>query len=141
MEAFRFSTKGQAKSYIIPTVLSVIIGIFIFLYRHKIKISPSIAYLIAAIISFISLMISIKEASKTFEEIIIDNEKVSFYFSNKLKSKIIIDITEVSLVETESLIKIIEKRRGILIGRVYKNRIENREKLEKLIECFNNNHF
>ena len=138
MQAFKFSTRGQAKTYTIFTVISVLIGIFVFSDFHDLTISSSVAFLIAIIISFISLMISVKKANKTFEEIIIDEKKVSFYFSNKIKDKIVMDIDTVSLIEKENLIEIIEEKTGVSIGIGYKNRIENSERMEVLINCFNN---
>ena len=138
MQAFKFSTRGQAKTYTIFTVISVLIGIFVFSDFHDLTISSSVAFLIAIIISFISLMISVKKANKTFEEIIIDEKKVSFYFSNKIKDKIVMDIDTVSLIEKENLIEIIEEKTGVSIDIGYKNRIENSERMEVLINCFNN---
>lgn len=139
MRAFRFSTKGQAKTYTFFTIISVIIGVFIFSNLDNFTISSSLAYLIVSIISFISIMVSIKKASRTFEEIIIDGNKVSFYFANKLKDKVVIDIDGISSIEKENLIEIRERQTDVFIGRGYKNRIEDKDKWDLLLKCLKNN--
>ncbi len=139
MQEFKFSTKGQAKTYGVFTVISAIIAIFVFSNWYGVNISSSVAFLIASIISFISLMMSIKKASKTFEEIIIDGNKVSFYFANKLKDNIIKDIDNISSIEKENHIEIIERHTNVFIGRGYKNRIEDKDKWDLLLKCLKNN--
>ena len=116
MQAFRFSNKQQAKTYTIFTIISIIIGVFIFSSLDRLAISSSFAYLIVTILAFISLMISIKKASRTFAEIIIDENKISFYFANKHKDKIVMDLNKVSLIENEHLIEIREKHTDVSIG-------------------------
>lgn len=139
MQAFKFSNKQQPKTYTIFTIISIIIGIFIFWSLDNLKISSSFAYLIVTIISFISIMMSIKKAGKTFKEIIVDENEVSFYFLNQLKDKRVIDVNKIKLIEKDSFIEIIEKDTRISIGIGYKNRIENKDKWDLLLECLKNN--
>jgi len=140
MQTFRFSKKQQPRTYTVFTIISIIVGIIVFWSLDNLKISSSLAYLMVTIISFISIMMSIKKANKTFEEIIIDGNKVSFSFASKIKNKIVKDLNSVILIEKEDLLEVKEKDSEVSIGVGYKNRIENSEILEELIKCFNVSH-
>src|SRR5699024_9542216 len=133
MQTFRFSKKQQPRTYTVFTIISIIVGIIVFWSLDNLKISSSLAYLMVTIISFISIMMSIKKENKTFEEIIIDGNKVSFSFASKIKNKIVKDLNSVILIEKEDLLEVKEKDSEVSIGVGYKNRIENSEILEELI--------
>ena len=134
MKVFKFSNKQQAKTYTFFTILSVVAGIYIFSSLDKLMISPSVAYLLVAILSFVSIMVSIKKAGKIFEEIIVDEGKVEFSFANKMKDKLRTEVGKIILIESNDKLKVKDKETGVLIGVAFKNRIEA-EKVEELKLC------
>ena len=136
MIAFRFSTKGQAKTYTFFTILSAIFAILIFSSLDKLLISSELAYFIVAILSGISAIVSIKKAGKTFEEIILEEHTVTFYFANKMKEKMKTTIADIEVVLNDDFMEIHDSKVNKLIGRAYKNRIEDKSKWQDLVQCF-----
>ncbi len=135
MKIFKFSNKHQAKTFTFFTVLSVATSIYIFSSLDELMISPSVAYLLVSILSFVSIMFSIRRAGKMFDEIIVDGEKVEFYFANKMKYKLQTEVSKVRLIESNDVIKIEDKLTGKLIGIAHKSSIET-EKIDELLTCF-----
>ena len=84
-------------------------------------------------------MKSIKKASKTFAQIEIDRNEIVFYFSNKMKEKIIKDINEITLIDKTEYFEIKSKKEGEYIGKAYKNRIKDLDKWSTLIMLLKKN--
>lgn len=139
MQIFKFSTKEQGRVYSILTTISIVLGIILLFQWNNIRINSAFAFMIVSIISFISLMKSIKKASKTFAQIEIDGNEIVFYFSNKMKEKIIKDINEITLIDKTEYFEIKSKKEGEYIGKAYKNRIKDLDKWSTLIMLLKKN--
>tara|TARA_B100000768_G_scaffold110141_1_gene102110 strand:+ start:18 stop:434 length:417 start_codon:yes stop_codon:yes gene_type:complete len=134
MKSFKFVNKQQAKTYSIFTIISVILAIFIFSNLDTF-INKHVAYLLVTILSFISIMVSVKKAGKEFVEIVIENESVKFYYFNKMKAPFIISKREISISLENDKLEFKNLKSGEFIGRVYKNRIEEVAKWDDLLAC------
>lgn len=139
MQVFKFSTKEQGRVYSILTTISVILGIIFLFQWSNIRIDSAFAFMIVSIISFISLMKSIKKASKTFAQIEIDGNEIVFYFSNKMKNKVIKDINEIILIDKTEFLEIKSKKEGEYIGKAFKNRMKDIDKWSTLIKLLKKN--
>lgn len=133
MQVFKFSTKEQGRPYSILTTISIILGIILFFQWNNIRIDSAFAFMIVSIISFISLIKSIKKASKTFAQITINGNEIVFYFSNKMKNKVIKDASEIILIDKTEFFEI-KSKKGEYIGKGYKNRIKDIDKWGILIK-------
>lgn len=133
MQVFRFFNKQQTKTYMVFTIISIVLSIFIFSNLDSHYINIHLAYLFVVILSFISIMYSIKQASRSFEEIIIEEKSIKFYFFNKMKKPISTFIDELDIQQDNNKITIKNKESKELIGEAFKNRLENIEKWDELI--------
>lgn len=136
MKAFRFSTKGQAKNYSVLTIINVLIAVVIFLNIDSLYINRRAAFLIVSLASLFSIILAIKKASKMFEEIILEEHTVTFYFANKMKEKMKTTIADIEVVLNDDFMEIHDSKVNKLIGRAYKNRIEDKSKWQDLVQCF-----
>lgn len=134
MMRFRFIPKTQIAIYVTLIIGAVLALIAMFnfnksYYRYMIYI-----YSVIAILSYFLIQKSIKEAAKTFREIIVDEDKLSLTFQNKNKKKLEKQKSEVFYTSDEEKLEIWDKSSNELIGRAYKNRIEEKDRWRILIE-------
>lgn len=134
MKVFRFSRKEQVKLFTGLTIVSVIFSIILFASLDHMIINQSIALLIVSIFSFISLQMSIKKASKVFEEIIIHEDNIKFYFVNKAKKSLEKKLSEILVKDNSEYIEIFDVSSNQLIGKAYKNKIEKPDMWPRLRE-------
>lgn len=137
MQTFKFSTKEQGRIYSILTAAVITLGIILLFQWNNLKLDSSLAFMIVSIISFISLIISLKKASKTFVQISIDANRVNFHFANKMKDNIQICIEEIELIEKNDELEVVNNEDGTILGKAYRNRIENKEDWSVLIQSLN----
>lgn len=137
MQTFKFSTKEQGRIYSILTTSAITLGIVLLFQWGNLKLDSSLAFMIVSIISFVSLIISLKKASKTFVKISIDANSVNFQFANKMKDNVRTCIKEIELIEKDDEIEIVNKKDGTILGKAYRNRIENKEDWSVLIQSLN----
>lgn len=135
MKAFRFKNKPQTNTYTIYTLIAVALSIVIF-SGLDIYINKQVAYLLVTILSSISLYSAIKKAGKEFEEIMIQENDIKFYFQNKMKEPLTIPRAKVSAIFLEDTIEFSNEELKKIIGRAYKNKLENEEDWESLIASF-----
>ncbi len=135
MKVYKFQNKQQAKVYAIFTVIGMALSIIIF-SSLDIYIDASIASLLISILGVISITVSIKNASKEFEEIKIDENNVKLYFINKLKKPLEIQKSDLYVENIKEQLVYKKLTTSEFIGRVYKNRLEEPEKWHQLIESF-----
>lgn len=134
MKVFKFLNKKQARTYLIMTCVCVVLTISIFL-NLDIHVNTSDAFLVASILSYISIMIAVKKASTEIEEIIIDNDVAKIYFFNKKKKSLLFPISEISLKINGEKVEFF-KSTDELIGVIYKNRMEQPDQWDDLILIF-----
>ena len=137
MKSYKFLNKQQAKTYSTFTIISVILAIIIFTNLDTF-FNKSFAYLLVTIISSISIIFSIKQAGKGFTEIIIEDEKIKFFYLNKMKTPLILLKKEVKIDLDNDKIEFYNLVTNNFIGRAYKNRIVESMKWNKLIEDIDN---
>ncbi len=138
MRAFRFKNKPQTNTYTIYTLIAVGLSIFIF-SGLDVYINKQIAYLLVAILSFISIMSAVKKAGKGFEEIIVQENDIKFYFNNKMKEPLLISKTMVSVLFSEDNVEFTNNESKKVIGYAYKSKLENQDDWEELIKYINQN--
>ncbi len=136
MKAIRFTNKRQTKSFTIFTAIAIILSILIF-SNLDVYINKQIAYFLITILSFFSILSAVKKAGKEFEEIIIDEENLKFYFQNKMKDSLLVSKSQISITMiNDSIIDIKNKTSKKLIGRVNKNNLENITDWDVLLDFF-----
>lgn len=132
MQVFEFSTKEQTNIFSVFTTIGISIGVLLFFDWQNLNLHASTAFFVVSLISFISLVKEIKKANKTFRKIIVDENKVDLYFSNKMKDKIILNMDEFSITEKADSIEFKNSQEEI-IGKVYRNRLKVKEEWIVLI--------
>lgn len=134
MEAYRFKNKKnkEVKNYTIAVIAGLIFSILIF-SGTDFSIRPSILYLLAAVVSAIAIIIAIRKSGKEFEEIIIEEGRIKFYFFNKMKDALVIDKKDVSVKVDEEKIEFENKSTGSQIGKSYRNKMEEFERWDDLV--------
>ena len=137
MKAFRFKKNNstEIKNYSVAVIFGIVISVFLF-SGIDVVINPSILYLIAAIVSLIAIMLAIKKAGKEFEEILIEEEHVTFYFSNKMKDPISVEKQNLITRIDGDKIEFEHKLNGSIIGASNRRNIENSSKWNELLESF-----
>lgn len=136
MKSYKFLNKQQAKTYSIFTIISVILAIIIFSNLGTF-LNKSFAYLLLSILSFISIMVSIKQASSQFSEIIIEEEKIKFFYLNKMKAPLVLLKKQVKMDIHSNKIEFQNLITNSSIGRAYRNRLVESDKWDELIEYVN----
>jgi len=136
MNAFRFKNKPQTNTIIIYTSIAGVLSILIFT-GFDIYINKQMAYLLASILSFISVMSAIKKAGKEFEEIIVRENDFKFYFGNKMKEPLLISKTKVSAFLSGNNVKFTNNESKKIIGYAYKSKLENEGDWDELIKYIN----
>lgn len=131
-QVFEFSTKEQTNIFSVFTTIGISIGVLLFFDWQNLNLHASTAFFVVSLISFISLVKEIKKANKTFRKIIVDENKVDLYFSNKMKDKIILNMDEFSITEKADSIEFKNSQEEI-IGKVYRNRLKVKEEWIVLI--------
>jgi len=139
MKSYKFYNKQDVKMYTIFTILGVILSITIFSNMMDSSLKRSFAYLFVTILSFISIMVSIKQSSKQFSEIVIDDEKIKFYFQNKMKSPLTLPKKEVAIINYDDIVEFRDLSNNF-IGKAYKNKIVESEKWNELCESIDRFH-
>lgn len=133
---FKFSNKQQFNStYFIFTLIAFLLGLMI-LDNWGTSFYKESSRLLVSILAFISIMVSIKQASKEFLEISIDGDTVSFKFRNKKKKNITFLKKQLSVIVREDKLEFTNKLDNELVGRVFKNRIIEQEDWSNLISLF-----
>lgn len=135
MKVFRFSNKQQNNTYLIFTIISAILAIVILL-NLDVNFNKQIAYLLVSVLSFISIMVSIKEAGKEFLEITISDDLVKFTFRNKKKGNLSILKEDLLVDVEEEKVEFKNRKTNELIGKSYKNRIIEKEEWIGFVACF-----
>jgi hypothetical protein len=135
MKAFRFKNKPQTNTYTIYTLIAVALSIFIF-SGLDIYINKQVAYLLVTILSSISIYSAIKKAGKEFEEIMVIENDIKFYFHNKMKEPLIIPKAKVSAIVSEGTIEFSNAESKKIIGTAYKDKLENESDWEGLVIHF-----
>lgn len=138
MQVFEFSIKEQTNIFSVFTTVGISIGVLLFFDWQNLNLHASTAFFVVTLISFISLIKEIKKANKTFRKIIVDENKVDLYFSNKMKDKIILNMDEFFITEKADSIEFINSQEEI-IGKVYKNRLKIKEEWIVLISLLRKN--
>lgn len=138
MKIFIFFKKKQPITYYLFTVMGVIIAIIILSYGMDNSLNRTISYSVVSIISFISIMINIKQANKEFIKIEIEDLSIKFTFRNKNKKSLYILKSEISILVYDEKMEFKKDMKGELIGIAYKNRLGEIEKWEDLINLVNN---
>ncbi len=134
MKTFEFKQQQQQNIiYYLFTVIGGIIAIIILSNGMDNSFKRTIYYGIVSIISFISIMINIKQASKEFIKIEIEDESIKFLFRNRNKKALYILKSEISILVFNERIEYKKKAKKELIGIAYKNRIADIEKWMDLI--------
>lgn len=142
MKVFKFFSKEHIGIRRIYFCIGVIFGLFVIvgsdnsIGEELASYNKDIAYLLVSILSLISAVLSAKQASKEFEEIIIEGESVKFVFFHKMKNHLLVKKSEMSVVVNEAFIEMKRVSSGELIGIVYKDRIKEGSVWEDLIDCF-----
>ncbi len=136
MKAFRFSHKPQLKVYILFTILALAFSILIFTKLNQ-YVNIRLLFLFSSIASSISMYITIKKASKEFEEIMILEDEIKFYFQNKMKDPILLSKKNVKVTVLEDKIEFIKIDSSKIIGTAHKNKLENSEEWKKLVLSVN----
>lgn len=134
MKTFRFLHEKYLNSYSIYTLIAVALSIFIFIGLN-IYISKAFAYLLVSILSFCSIMTAVRKASREFEEIVINEGNIKFYFQNKMKEPLSIAKSEISIVIVDDSIVFTNIKSGKLIGKAYKIKLEQGYDWEELLKC------
>ena len=137
MKVFKFLNKNLAKRYVIIACILTVLTIAMFL-NLDIYVNPSYAYLVAAILSYISIMVAVKKASTEIEEIIIDDDTAKIYFFNRKKKSLLFPISEILLKINDEKVELL-KPTDELIGVIYKNRLEQPNQWDELICIFEKN--
>ena len=132
MKVFKFSKKTQTKLFTGLTLVAVIFSILIFSSIDRLIINQGVALLIVSVFSFVSLLLSIRKASKIFEEIIIHEENIRFYFVNKAKKNLEMKRSEIKVIVHKDIIEIVDLSTNQLIGKAYQNKIEDPDLWERL---------
>jgi hypothetical protein len=132
MKAFRFKNKPQTNTYTIYTLIAVALSISIF-SGLNLYINKQVAYLLVTILSSISIYSAIKKAGKEFEEIMIQESDIKFYFQNKMKEPISIPKTKISVKLVSDILEFENKETKKIIGQAHKNKLENEGDWEVLI--------
>jgi|SRR5690625_1280677 len=126
MQVFEFSSKEQVNVFSIFMTISITLGILVFFDLNDYSLHASTAFFIVSLISFISLILAVKRANKTFKEIRVDKNKFDFHFTNKMKDRITLHANQFSVVLKDDFIEI-KDNEGNIIGKAYKNRIKIKE--------------
>ncbi|MCJ0743671.1 hypothetical protein [Pedobacter montanisoli] len=123
MRVFRFK-RIKTGAYTAYTVIAVILSIFIFTGLNM-YINKPIAYLLVSIMSLISILLAVKKAGKEFEEIVIfEDDKLKFYFQNRMREPLIISKSEISLTILEDEVEFKTSNTDKFIGKAYKVNLE-----------------
>jgi|GEM_PF-6268878 len=137
MKVYKFLNKNLANTYVIIACVVTVLSVTMFL-NLDIHINTSYAFLVASILSYISIMIAVKKASTEIEEIIVDNDVAKIYFFNKKKKPQLFSINEISLKINDEKVELL-KPTDELIGVIYKNRLEQPNQWDELICIFEKN--
>lgn len=132
---FRFKNKQQTNTYTVYTLIGVALSILIF-SGLDVFINKQVAYLLVTILSSISIMSAIRKANNEFEEIIIQENEIKFYFQNKMKEPLTISKMEIFVKVLEDTIELKNKETENTIGKAHKNKLENQYDWDKLTSCF-----
>lgn len=138
MQVFKFSKKEQVNVFSIFMTISICLGILLFLDWNNLNLHVSTAFLVVSLISFVSLISSVKKANKTFKKIIVENDKVVFYFLNKMKDKLTLNVNQFRIDVKDDFMEVRDIK-GDIIGKAYKNRI-NKEEWVSLISLLEKNY-
>ncbi len=134
MEVYRFKNdkSKEVKTYTVAVIVGLIFSIILF-SGTSFSINPSILYLLATIVSAISIIIEIKKSGKEFKEIMIEEDYIKFYFFNKMKDALVIDKKDILVKIDEEKIEFENKSASSQIGRSYKNKMEDIQRWDELI--------
>lgn len=132
MKAIRFKNKSQTNTYNRYTIIAVVLSILIF-SGLDVYINKQVAYLLVTILSAFSIYSAIKKASKEFEEIIINESSMKFYFQNKMKEPISISKENIAISIDGEIIKFDNVETKQIIGQANKSKLENDSDWETLL--------
>lgn len=130
MNFFKFQNKKRTNS----TVLSIIAGVIgiLVISNLQIGINKYLLYFLVSIASFCSTLFSINKATIEVEEILIQEEMLTFRFFNKMKSEISTTRGAAEIEFTANEIIIRNAETGKVIGVANKRRIDNQDSWERL---------
>lgn len=138
MKIFKFINKKHGTTNVIFIIAYVIIGYLIFSGVKSNYFNTHVAFLIVAILSFISVIRSVRKASLEFSEILIDDNVAKLYYFKVTKKPSVVKIKDIRIKLNDIKVELFNKTSDILIGRAYKNKIEDTDKWNELIKCFSN---
>jgi len=138
MKVYRFKRKEKLSTMVFFAVISTLIFLFIFL-NIDISISKPIALLVVSVSTGIYAYYTIYLSKRTIEEIIIQENNVSIYFVSKNKKKLVLERSKLIISDSTNGIIISKGNNKEFIGEAYKDRIENPEDWDVLVNTLNSN--
>lgn len=135
MNRYKFKRKSKAVNYSLCTLVAGLLSVFI-LIGLEIKMSKEILYLIISILSLRSILVAVKVANKTFNEIVIHDDFVTFHFVNKMKEPLSKLFTEITTQIVNEGIQFTEKESGKLIGYVKQGDMEKPNLWSEILAAF-----
>lgn len=108
-----------------------IMGIIV-ISNLQIDVNKYFTYFVVSVASFCSTLLSIRKSSVEIEEILIQEEVLTFRFFNKMKSEISITKDGVEIECTTNEIIMRDAETGKVIGIADKRKIDNQDSWERL---------
>lgn len=108
------------------SILIVTISFLFILMNYYLnnQYSKGVSNLLFGISAFTIAYIRFIRLKTSIEEIIIEDKKIKFYFFNKKKSSIVVNKNELRYQINENIILFQNKGDGLIIGKAFKNQIE-----------------
>lgn len=113
MKVYSFKKK---KSVNIFSLLAILLGMLIVFGMNKWNISFSLVYLLVSIFSLIYILVNAKKARKRIEKLIVNDGELTVYFENKLKEKLVMQVSDVCFMSNEEVFEIQTKKHRELVG-------------------------
>lgn len=131
MKEYKFVNKKQGTTHTTISILLVIVMVILF-SSLDININKYFIFFLASLISFISTILLIKQASKNFEEILFNDEFVSVRFFNRMKKVLSLKRNEMKVRIEDKKIVFLKSDTNEIIGIAHKEMIEDPSKWEDL---------
>ncbi|WP_417601712.1 hypothetical protein [Owenweeksia hongkongensis] len=135
MKVYSFKRK---KSLNIFSLLTVLLGMFIVFGMNQWNIGFSYVYLFVSVFSYIYVRKSAKKARERFEKIVVNEREVTFYFENKLKEKLVMQVSDVCFKNNEEAFEIQSKGDKELVGKGLVSSLTEKELFTELRMQFDN---
>ncbi len=124
MKKYKFVNKKQGTTYTTISILLVIVMVILF-SSLDVNINKYFIFFLASLMSFISTILLIKQASKNFEEILFNDEFVSVRFFNRMKKVLSLKRNEMKVRIEEKKIVFLKSDTNEIIGIAHKEMIED----------------